>query len=111
GPDGWSGLLARLTGLSGLALPAGLLRGLQPPGAQQAALGTVRVTLGAGEPLHVGPPFRQEVLPTHGASHTGGVRLTDFWDRMRRQFGETYAESWARDFVIAELGHRTVVQA
>jgi Protein of unknown function (DUF3046). len=39
------------------------------------------------------------------------VRLTDFWDRMRRQFGETYAESWARDFVIAELGHRTVVQA
>lgn len=30
---------------------------------------------------------------------------------MHRQFGETYAESWARDFVIAELGHRTVVQA
>ncbi|SDR01456.1 DUF3046 domain-containing protein [Thermostaphylospora chromogena] len=39
------------------------------------------------------------------------MRLTDFWDRMNRHFGEAYAESWARDFVIAELGGRTVMQA
>ncbi|RBQ14751.1 DUF3046 domain-containing protein [Spongiactinospora rosea] len=39
------------------------------------------------------------------------MRLSDFWDRMRRHFGEAYAESWARDYVIAELGGRTVTQA
>lgn len=39
------------------------------------------------------------------------VRLTDFWDRMRGQFGETYAESVAKDQVLAELGDRTVNQA
>ena len=30
---------------------------------------------------------------------------------MNAHFGETYAESWARDYVIAPLGGRTVVQA
>jgi hypothetical protein len=39
------------------------------------------------------------------------MRLTEFWNRMHRTFGEAYAESWARDFVIADLGGRTVVQA
>jgi Protein of unknown function (DUF3046) len=39
------------------------------------------------------------------------MRLTVFWDRMRRQFGETYAESVARDYVLASLGGRTVSQA
>ncbi|WP_030175789.1 DUF3046 domain-containing protein [Spirillospora albida] len=39
------------------------------------------------------------------------MRLTDFWDRMRRQFGERYAESVAKDYVLAELGGRTVEQA
>jgi hypothetical protein len=39
------------------------------------------------------------------------VRLTDFWDRMYQQFGEVYAESFARDVVIRELGGRTVEQA
>ncbi|MFC4529577.1 DUF3046 domain-containing protein [Sphaerisporangium dianthi] len=39
------------------------------------------------------------------------MRLTDFWSRMNRHFGEGYAESWARDYVIAELGGRTVTQA
>jgi predicted metalloprotease len=34
-----------------------------------------------------------------------------FWDRMNRQFGESYAESVAKDYVIAELGGRTVDQA
>jgi len=39
------------------------------------------------------------------------VRLTDFWDRMRQQFGRTYADSFARDFVMAELGGRTIHEA
>jgi Protein of unknown function (DUF3046) len=30
---------------------------------------------------------------------------------MRRQFGETYAESVAKDYVISNLGSRTVNQA
>ncbi|MFL6238115.1 MAG: DUF3046 domain-containing protein [Actinomycetes bacterium] len=39
------------------------------------------------------------------------MRLTDFWDRMYQQFGRTYAESFAKDVVIRELGGRTVEQA
>ncbi|MDH2425153.1 DUF3046 domain-containing protein [Sphaerisporangium sp. TRM90804] len=39
------------------------------------------------------------------------MRLTDFWNRMNRHFGERYAQSWARDYVIAGLGGRTVTQA
>jgi hypothetical protein len=39
------------------------------------------------------------------------VRLTVFWDRMNQQFGEGYAESVAKDHVMAELGGRTVEQA
>jgi len=42
---------------------------------------------------------------------TAGVRLSDFWGRMRAELGEAYAESYARDTVIAELGGRTVEQA
>jgi Protein of unknown function (DUF3046) len=39
------------------------------------------------------------------------VRLTVFWERMRAQFGDSYASSVAKDFVLAELGGRTVDQA
>jgi hypothetical protein len=39
------------------------------------------------------------------------VRLTVFWERMRAQFGDSYAESVARDYVLAGLGGRTVDQA
>ena len=39
------------------------------------------------------------------------VRLTAFWERMRAQFGETYADSVAKDHVLAGLGSRTVNQA
>ncbi len=39
------------------------------------------------------------------------VRLTEFWDRMRRQFGEAYADSVAKDHVLSTLGSRTVNQA
>jgi hypothetical protein len=39
------------------------------------------------------------------------VRLTAFWERMRTQFGDSYAESVAKDYVIAGLGDRTINQA
>jgi DUF3046 family protein len=39
------------------------------------------------------------------------MRLTDFWERMRSQFGATYADSLARDHVLSQLGGRTVSQA
>lgn len=39
------------------------------------------------------------------------MRLTEFWRRMREQFGDVYAESVAKDHVIAALGGRTVNQA
>lgn len=31
-----------------------------------------------------------------------------FWERMREQFGETYADSVAQDYVLSTLGGRTV---
>lgn len=39
------------------------------------------------------------------------MRLSDFWDRMGRVFGEGYADSLARDHVLAGLQGRTVGQA
>lgn len=39
------------------------------------------------------------------------MRLTDFWARMREQFGDGYAESVAKDFVLSGLGDRTVNRA
>jgi Protein of unknown function (DUF3046) len=39
------------------------------------------------------------------------VRLTEFWGRMHAQFGEVYADSVARDYVLDALGGRTVNQA
>jgi Protein of unknown function (DUF3046) len=39
------------------------------------------------------------------------VRLTVFWERMRAQFGESYAQSVAKDFVLTGLDGRTVDQA
>ena len=39
------------------------------------------------------------------------MRLTEFWERMNAQFGETYAQSVAKDQVLAQLGDRTVSQA
>ena len=37
--------------------------------------------------------------------------MTGFWDRMRAQFGEVYAQSLAKDYVFANLGGRTVERA
>jgi hypothetical protein len=39
------------------------------------------------------------------------VRMTEFWDRMTEQFGAAYAQSVAKDYVLASLGDRTVQQA
>lgn len=39
------------------------------------------------------------------------MRLTNFWELMNAQFGETYAQSVAKDQVLAALGDRTVNQA
>ncbi|MEV5571484.1 DUF3046 domain-containing protein [Spirillospora sp. NPDC052269] len=39
------------------------------------------------------------------------MRLTEFWQRMAEQFGKGYAESVAKDYVLAELGGRTIEQA
>lgn len=39
------------------------------------------------------------------------MRLTVFWDRMRAQFGEAYADSVAKDQVLTGLGDRTAAQA
>ncbi|NEE51402.1 DUF3046 domain-containing protein, partial [Streptomyces sp. SID8455] len=35
------------------------------------------------------------------------MRLTIFWERMADHFGAAYADSFARDHVMAELGGRT----
>lgn len=36
------------------------------------------------------------------------MRLTVFWERMRAQFGDRYADSLAKDYVLSNLGGRTV---
>ncbi|WP_328493597.1 DUF3046 domain-containing protein [Streptomyces sp. NBC_00414] len=39
------------------------------------------------------------------------MRLTVFWERMSEHFGTEYADTFARDHVMSELGGRTVQQA
>lgn len=39
------------------------------------------------------------------------MRLTVFWERMRAQFGDSYAQSVAKDYVLAGLDGRTVDKA
>ena len=39
------------------------------------------------------------------------MRLTEFWKRMEGHFGPAYADSFASDHVMSELGGRTVRQA
>ncbi|MDX3756913.1 DUF3046 domain-containing protein [Streptomyces mirabilis] len=39
------------------------------------------------------------------------MRLTVFWQRMADHFGEAYADTFARDHVMTELGGRTVNEA
>lgn len=37
--------------------------------------------------------------------------MTEFWEKMRAQFGDVYAESLAQDYVLSGLRGRTVKQA
>ncbi|HWG64438.1 MAG TPA: DUF3046 domain-containing protein [Streptosporangiaceae bacterium] len=39
------------------------------------------------------------------------MRLTEFWARMREQFGDAYSVSVAKDHVFARLGDKTIEQA
>jgi hypothetical protein len=39
------------------------------------------------------------------------MRLTVFWERMADHFGPGYAEMFARDHVMSQLGGRTVDEA
>ena len=39
------------------------------------------------------------------------VRLTEFWARMRAQFGDGYAQSVAKDYVFEKLGGLTIERA
>lgn len=36
------------------------------------------------------------------------MQMTAFWERMADHFGDAYADSFARDHVMSELGGRTV---
>jgi hypothetical protein len=50
-------------------------------------------------------------LPMRRRGTLARVRLTMFWERMRAQFGDSYAESVAQDHVLSALGGRTINQA
>ncbi|MGC4111679.1 MAG: DUF3046 domain-containing protein [Nocardioides sp.] len=39
------------------------------------------------------------------------MRHTEFWARMEGALGPAYARAWAEQFVIGELGERTVQEA
>jgi hypothetical protein len=39
------------------------------------------------------------------------VRHTEFWARMEAALGPSYARAWAEQFVLGELGGRTVIEA
>ncbi|MFI1764975.1 DUF3046 domain-containing protein [Streptomyces sp. NPDC020800] len=39
------------------------------------------------------------------------MRLTVFWQRMAEHFGPGYADTFARDHVMTQLGERTVNEA
>ncbi len=46
-----------------------------------------------------------------GRFYPSRVRLSEFWARMDRKFGATYAASYASDQVLATLSGRTVREA
>ncbi len=39
------------------------------------------------------------------------MRETELWSRLNRHLGSTYARTWAEQYVLADLGSRTVVEA
>jgi Protein of unknown function (DUF3046) len=93
-------------------------RQLAPPGATDADEPILEVRArsspradGAVTQLPASPPARVWTGGPWLPGSLAAVRLTVFWERMRAQFGEAYAESVAKDQVIAALGDRTVNQA
>lgn len=51
------------------------------------------------------------IIEASGSEILGAVRLTEFWAKMAGHFGSAYAESIARDQVLATLGGRTAAEA
>jgi Protein of unknown function (DUF3046) len=39
-----------------------------------------------------------------GRYYAGGVRLTEFWRRMKERFGDSYATSLAADYRLPAIG-------
>lgn len=39
------------------------------------------------------------------------MRHSEFWERLERHLGAGYARVWAEQFVMGDLGHRTVQEA
>lgn len=60
-------------------------------------------------PLVAGLDYTRRSLPI--SIRLGGMRLTQFWQRMGEAFGESEAQTLARDQVFTGLGDRTVNQA
>jgi hypothetical protein len=50
-------------------------------------------------------------VPARPRRYPGRVRQTEFWNLMRAQFGDLYAQSVAKDYVFGSLGERTVERA
>jgi hypothetical protein len=50
-------------------------------------------------------------FPARPRRYPGRVRQTEFWNLMRAQFGDVYAQSVAKDYVFGNLGGRTVERA
>jgi len=50
-------------------------------------------------------------VPARPGRYPGRVRQTEFWNLMRAQFGDVYAQSVAKDYVFGNLGERTVERA
>jgi hypothetical protein len=55
------------------------------------------------------PP--RHAQPVSQGQYPFQVRLTEFWARMTKQFGDVYAQSVAKDYVFAKLGGRTIERA
>lgn len=55
--------------------------------------------------------MRRSTGRTGRSGTLAAVRITEFWQRMDEQFGAVYAQSVAKDYVLAGLGERTVQQA
>lgn len=39
------------------------------------------------------------------------MKHTEFWGRLEHVLGPVYARTWARDFVMSDLGERTAEEA